>query len=90
MDGIHEFQPYLMHVADQTRIAYAAGKPWKLAAAELDLDRFATLPDAKRIVVTVYNIYREMDPQLPTLGRFELWTAMAEWHAEHVSDGDVR
>ncbi|MDT5321572.1 MAG: hypothetical protein QOD88_4094 [Mycobacterium sp.] len=79
VDGIREVRDYFTHVDRQVRAAYQAGKDWKQAAWEIDLDRFAGLGDAERIVVTTHQMYRKLDPDMPGLDVGQLFLHMAEW-----------
>jgi glyoxylase-like metal-dependent hydrolase (beta-lactamase superfamily II) len=82
VEGVREVQAYLRHVAEQAREAFAAGKTWQQAALEADLDRFAGLPDAERIVISMHAQYRHLDPDLPESGPKELFALMARWAAD--------
>lgn len=83
IDGIREMRDYLVHVESQLSGFISAGKDWKHAAWEIDLGRFAALPDADRVVVTTYQTYRHREPSTPEQNVVELFTAMAEWEADH-------
>jgi glyoxylase-like metal-dependent hydrolase (beta-lactamase superfamily II) len=81
--GILEVRDYLHHVGHQVRVGIEAGNTWQQTAAEADLGRFAKLPDAERIVVTVYQEYRALEPATPVAEIPELFAGMAEWAATH-------
>lgn len=83
--GIRRMHDYLTHVDGELRAAMDAGKGWKQAAFEIDLGRFAALPDADRIVTTTYRVYRDREPSTPELSVIELFTHMAEWERARVS-----
>jgi glyoxylase-like metal-dependent hydrolase (beta-lactamase superfamily II) len=85
VDGIREVRDYFTHVDEQVRSAYEAGKDWKQAAWEIDLDRFAGLRDAERVVVTTHQIYRSLDPEMAELDVGQLFLHMAEWELAHRS-----
>ncbi|WP_157099866.1 MBL fold metallo-hydrolase [Microbispora sp. ATCC PTA-5024] len=82
VEGVREVQAYLRHVGDRAREAHAAGKTWEQAAFEMDLDRFARLPLAERVVVTTYAEYSHLDPTLPEANQLELFGLMARWEYE--------
>lgn len=81
-DGIRAMRGYLTHVVEQADAAHARGLTHQEAAAGIDLAEYATWLDAERVVVNVYQRYRELDPELPRLSQMELLTLMAEWDAE--------
>lgn len=81
--GIGAMRDYLTHVDEQLCLAHSAGKDWKQAAWEIDLDRFAALPDADRVVVTAYRTYRHREPSTPEVSVVDLFTHMAEWEIAH-------
>jgi 2-keto-4-pentenoate hydratase/2-oxohepta-3-ene-1,7-dioic acid hydratase in catechol pathway/glyoxylase-like metal-dependent hydrolase (beta-lactamase superfamily II) len=81
-DGIRAVRGYLIHVADQAEAAYRQGLSFVEAADRIDLGEYASWLDAERVVVNVYQRYRELDPgttQLETLG---LLSMQAEWFAK--------
>ncbi|MEW9530189.1 MBL fold metallo-hydrolase [Microbispora sp. NPDC049125] len=82
VEGVLEMRAYLEHVDRQAREAFDAGKTWERAAFEMDLGRFAGLPDAERVVVTTHAAYRHLDPDLPDAGPVRLFELMARWAAE--------
>lgn len=82
--GIAEVRSYLAYVDNQAREAFDAGKSWDKAALEMDLGPYAPLPDSERVVVTTYNIYRDLQSDLPARTVAELFTLMAEWQAARV------
>ena len=79
VDGIREMAAYLTHVRDQALDAHQAGKAWNQAADEIDLDRFVSLPDAERVVVTMHAIYRSIDGATPSASASQLFAHMAQW-----------
>jgi 2-keto-4-pentenoate hydratase/2-oxohepta-3-ene-1,7-dioic acid hydratase in catechol pathway/glyoxylase-like metal-dependent hydrolase (beta-lactamase superfamily II) len=82
-DGIRAVRGYLVHVAQQAEAAYRKGLSFVEAADGIDLGEYASWLDAERVVVNVYQRYRELDrntPQLPAMG---LLAMQAEWHAKH-------
>src|ERR1700759_5056091 len=55
------------HVSEQAEAAHRKGLSWAEAADSIDLGEYATWLDAERVVVNVYQRYRELDPQTPQL-----------------------
>jgi 2-keto-4-pentenoate hydratase/2-oxohepta-3-ene-1,7-dioic acid hydratase in catechol pathway/glyoxylase-like metal-dependent hydrolase (beta-lactamase superfamily II) len=81
-DGIRAVRGYLVHVAEQADAAHRQGKSFVEAADTIDLAEYASWLDAERVVVNVYQRYRELDsatPQLPAMG---LLAMQAEWFAK--------
>lgn len=81
-DGIRAVRGYLVHVAEQAEAAYRRGLSWTEAADTIDLGEYATWLDAERVVVNVYQRYRELDPQTPRLEVMALLVMQAEWLAK--------
>jgi 2-keto-4-pentenoate hydratase/2-oxohepta-3-ene-1,7-dioic acid hydratase in catechol pathway/glyoxylase-like metal-dependent hydrolase (beta-lactamase superfamily II) len=81
-DGIRAVRGYLVHVAEQAEAAYRQGLTWAEAADTIDLGEYATWLDAERVVVNVYQRYRELDPQTPQLEVMALLVMQAEWLAK--------
>ena len=81
-DGIRAVRGYLVHVADQAEAAYRKGLSWSEAADTIDLDEYATWLDAERVVVNVYQRYRELDPATPQLEVLALLVMQADWLAK--------
>jgi 2-keto-4-pentenoate hydratase/2-oxohepta-3-ene-1,7-dioic acid hydratase in catechol pathway/glyoxylase-like metal-dependent hydrolase (beta-lactamase superfamily II) len=82
-DGIRAVRGYLAHVAEQAAAAYRKGLSWAEAADTIDLGEYATWLDAERVVVNVYQRYRELDPDTPQLEVLGLLVMQAEWLAKH-------
>jgi 2-keto-4-pentenoate hydratase/2-oxohepta-3-ene-1,7-dioic acid hydratase in catechol pathway/glyoxylase-like metal-dependent hydrolase (beta-lactamase superfamily II) len=82
-DGIRVVRGYLVHVAEQAETAYRQGLSFAEAADTIDLASYADWLDAERVVVNVYQRYRELDPNIPELPVVALLTMQAEWHARH-------
>ncbi len=80
-DGIRAVRGYLTHVADEAEAAYRRGLSWAEAADAIDLGEYATWLDAERVVVNVYQRYRELDPDTPQLAVMALLVMQAEWLA---------
>jgi 2-keto-4-pentenoate hydratase/2-oxohepta-3-ene-1,7-dioic acid hydratase in catechol pathway/glyoxylase-like metal-dependent hydrolase (beta-lactamase superfamily II) len=81
-DGIRAVRGYLAHVADQAEAAHRKGLSWAEAADTIDLGEYATWLDAERVVVNVYQHYRELDPATPQLEVMALLVMQAEWLAK--------
>jgi len=84
-DGIRAVRGYLVHVAEQAEAAYRKGLSWAEAADTIDLGEYATWLDAERVVVNVYQRYRELDPDTPQLAIMTLLVMQAEWLAKRSS-----
>ncbi len=82
-DGIRAVRGYLTHVAEQAEAAYRQGLSFAEAADTIDLAEYAGWLDAERVVVNVYQRYRELDPDTAELPVIALLTMQAEWHAKH-------
>ncbi|BBY24739.1 fumarylacetoacetate hydrolase family protein [Mycobacterium stomatepiae] len=81
-DGIRAVRGYLAHVAEQAKVAHDKGLSWAEAADTIDLGEYATWLDAERVVVNVYQRYRELDPDTPQLETMALLVMQAEWLAK--------
>ncbi len=81
-DGIRGVRGYLVHVAEQAEAAYRKGLSWAEAADTIDIGEYATWLDAERVVVNVYQRYRELDPDTPQLEIMALLVMQAEWLAK--------
>ena len=82
-DGIRAVRGYLVHVSEQAEAANRKGLSFVEAADTIDLGEYASWLDAERVVVNVYQRYRELDsdtPQLPAMG---LLAMQADWFAKH-------
>ncbi|MFE0151675.1 fumarylacetoacetate hydrolase family protein [Nonomuraea sp. NPDC059007] len=77
--GIRAVRDYLGHVVAHADAAHAKGLDVREAAFGIDLGEYAAWLDAERIVVNVYQRYRELDPGQPVLDRVALFALMAEW-----------
>jgi 2-keto-4-pentenoate hydratase/2-oxohepta-3-ene-1,7-dioic acid hydratase in catechol pathway/glyoxylase-like metal-dependent hydrolase (beta-lactamase superfamily II) len=82
-DGIRAVRGYLVHIADQAETAYRKGLSFAEAADDIDLGEYASWLDAERVVVNVYQRYRELDPDTPQLPALALLSMQAEWFAKH-------
>lgn len=81
-DGIRSVRGYLAHVAAHAEAAHRRGLSWAEAADTIDLGEYATWLDAERVVVNVYQRYRELDPGTPQLEVTALLVMQAEWLAK--------
>lgn len=81
--GIAEMRGYLAHVQDRIIAAVRAGLPWREAADRMDLDRYASWPQAERVVVTTYHAYRQAVEETPKAESIELFGEMADWQLRH-------
>ena len=81
-DGIRAVRGYLVHVAEQAEAAYRKGLSWSEAADTIDLGEYATWLDAERVIVNVYQRYRELDSETPQLEIMALLVMQAEWLAK--------
>jgi 2-keto-4-pentenoate hydratase/2-oxohepta-3-ene-1,7-dioic acid hydratase in catechol pathway/glyoxylase-like metal-dependent hydrolase (beta-lactamase superfamily II) len=84
-DGIRAVRGYLAHVNEQAEAAYKKGLSWSEAADTIDLGEYATWLDAERVVVNVYQRYRELDSNTPELEVMVLLVMQAEWLAKRTS-----
>ena len=84
-DGIRAVRGYLAHVNEQAEAAYKKGLSWSKAADTIDLGEYATWLDAERVVVNVYQRYRELDSNTPELEVMALLVMQAEWLAKRTS-----
>jgi 2-keto-4-pentenoate hydratase/2-oxohepta-3-ene-1,7-dioic acid hydratase in catechol pathway len=81
-DGIRAVRGYLAHVDEQAEAAYRRGLSWAEAADTIDLGEYATWLDAERVVVNVYQRYRELDPDTPQQEVMALLVMQADWLAK--------
>jgi 2-keto-4-pentenoate hydratase/2-oxohepta-3-ene-1,7-dioic acid hydratase in catechol pathway/glyoxylase-like metal-dependent hydrolase (beta-lactamase superfamily II) len=81
-DGIRAVRGYLAHVEEQAEAAYRKGLSWAEAANGIDLGEYASWLDAERVVVNVYQRYRELDPDTPKLEVLALLMMQADWLAK--------
>jgi 2-keto-4-pentenoate hydratase/2-oxohepta-3-ene-1,7-dioic acid hydratase in catechol pathway/glyoxylase-like metal-dependent hydrolase (beta-lactamase superfamily II) len=82
-DGIRAVRGYLVHVADQAEAAYREGLSFVEAADRIDLGEYASWLDAERVVVNVYQRYRELDSNTTQFQTLGLLAMQAEWFAKH-------
>lgn len=84
-DGIRAVRGYLTHVSDTAEAAYRQGLSVTEAADTIDLGEYMDWLDAERVVVNIYQRYRELDPDTPELPVMALLTMQAEWHARRLA-----
>jgi glyoxylase-like metal-dependent hydrolase (beta-lactamase superfamily II) len=77
--GILEVRGYLTHVRERLDASIEAGHPWREAADRIDLGSYAGLPDAERIVISAYNVYRARGVHQDEASVMDLIAAMAAW-----------
>ena len=82
-DGIRAVRGYLVHIAEQAEAAHRKGLSLAEAAETVDLGEYATWLDAERVVVNIYQRYRELDFTTPQLDVLSLLVMQAEWLAKH-------
>ncbi|WP_406292987.1 MBL fold metallo-hydrolase [Embleya sp. NBC_00888] len=82
--GVAEMRGYLAHVKDRIADGVAAGRPWRETADRMDLDRYASWPQAERIVVTTYQAYRQAAVDTPQEDGIDLFGEMAAWQQRHA------
>jgi 2-keto-4-pentenoate hydratase/2-oxohepta-3-ene-1,7-dioic acid hydratase in catechol pathway/glyoxylase-like metal-dependent hydrolase (beta-lactamase superfamily II) len=82
-DGIRAVRGYLVYVAEQAEAAFRKGLSFAEAADAIELGEYASWLDAERVVVNIYQRYRELDPDLPQAERTALLVMQAEWLAKH-------
>jgi glyoxylase-like metal-dependent hydrolase (beta-lactamase superfamily II) len=78
--GVAEVRSYLEWLRDEATGRFESGMSASDAARDIDLGPFAGWVDAERIVVTVDNIYNELDPSRPRAGVLALIEGMAAYH----------
>ncbi|OOK79024.1 putative cyclase domain protein [Mycobacterium kansasii] len=80
-DGIRAVRGYLVHISEQAEAAYRKGLSFVEAVDIIDLGEYATWLDSERVVVNIYQRYRELDPATPRQELLGLLTMQAEWLA---------
>jgi glyoxylase-like metal-dependent hydrolase (beta-lactamase superfamily II) len=81
-DGIRAVRGYLEHITEQADAAYRGGLSFQEAADAIDLGPYANWLDAERVVVNVYQRYRELGAEMPEVPVTALLVLQAEWHAK--------
>lgn len=78
---------YLRFVQDEASRRYDAGIPLAQAIADIDLGRFAHLPESERLAANVGEVYRELAPDSPAPAGPAIFGAMADLHLHHMGSG---
>ncbi len=82
-DGIRAVRGYLEHITEQADAAFREGLSFQEAAFGIDLGPYADWLDAERVVVNVYQRYKELGAEMPAVPVTALLTMQAEWQAKH-------
>ncbi len=82
-DGIRAVRDYFEHILAETDVAHQKGLTFAEAAEAIDLAEYARWLDSERVVVNVYQRYRELEPRTPELPAMALLAMQADWHARH-------
>jgi glyoxylase-like metal-dependent hydrolase (beta-lactamase superfamily II) len=82
-DGIRAVRGYFEHILAEIDAAHGKGLTFAEAADGIDLGEYADWLDSERVVVNVYQRYRELEPQTPPLPPLALLAMQADWHAKH-------
>ncbi|MCO1575756.1 MBL fold metallo-hydrolase [Crossiella sp. SN42] len=86
-DGVRAVQGYWRHLREQARQWHAKGLSWMEAALAVDLGEYAELGESERVAPNMYQLYRELDPDLSTVEPLGMLAAMAQWDAARGSRG---
>jgi 2-keto-4-pentenoate hydratase/2-oxohepta-3-ene-1,7-dioic acid hydratase in catechol pathway/glyoxylase-like metal-dependent hydrolase (beta-lactamase superfamily II) len=81
-DGIRAVRGYFEHILAEIDAAHGNGLTFAEAADGIDLGEYAYWLDSERVVVNVYQRYRELEPQTPALPPLALLALQADWHAK--------
>ena len=79
--GIRGVRDYLGFVSDWATDCFGKGLDFVETARRIDLGEYAEWLDAERVVVNIYQRYRELDPSLPAMEPVQLLGPAAEWDA---------
>jgi glyoxylase-like metal-dependent hydrolase (beta-lactamase superfamily II) len=74
-----EVRDYLCHIEREATERFEGGMSAEDAIADIDLGRWADLPEAERIVANVHTVYRHLDPDGPRPDVLELFRQMATY-----------
>lgn len=80
--GIRSVRGYFEHISEQAEAAYRKGLSFAEAVETVDLGEYATWLDSERVVVNIYQRYRELDPDTPQQDILALLVMQAEWAAK--------
>ena len=81
-DGIRAVRGYFEHILAEIDAAHGEGLTFAEAADRIDLGEYAHWLDSERVVVNVYQRYRELEPETPELPPLALLAMQADWHAK--------
>jgi glyoxylase-like metal-dependent hydrolase (beta-lactamase superfamily II) len=81
--GIRAVRDYLNFVSAWASETFDQGLEFVEAAHRVDLGPYRDWLDAERVVINIYQRYRELDPTLPVLDTLALLGLAAKWDAEH-------
>jgi 2-keto-4-pentenoate hydratase/2-oxohepta-3-ene-1,7-dioic acid hydratase in catechol pathway/glyoxylase-like metal-dependent hydrolase (beta-lactamase superfamily II) len=81
-DGIRAVRGYFEHILAEIDAAHGKGLTFAEAADRIDLGEYADWLDSERVVVNVYQRYRELEPQTPALPPLALLAMQADWHVK--------
>lgn len=84
-DGVRAVRGYLVHVREQADLLHQKGLSVEEAIDAIDLAEYRSWLDAERVAANIYNRYREIDPNTPTLGPLALFELMAHAAAKYES-----
>ena len=76
--AVRELKAYFEYLYEQARERHAAGMSALQAARSITLDRWATWGNAERLVVTIANIYGELDGDHQPVNPLAAFEQMAE------------
>jgi glyoxylase-like metal-dependent hydrolase (beta-lactamase superfamily II) len=76
--AVRELKAYFEYLYDEARERHAAGMSALQAARSLALDRWASWGNAERLVVTIANIYGELDGDHEPVNPLAAFEQMAE------------
>ena len=76
--AVRECKAYFEYLSDQARERHAAGMSALQAARSIALDRWASWGNAERLVVTIANIYGELDGDHQPVNPLAAFEQMAE------------
>jgi len=73
---------YFEHILAEIDAAHGEGLTFAEAADRIDLGEYAHWLDSERVVVNIYQRYRELEPETPELPPLALLAMQADWHAK--------
>jgi glyoxylase-like metal-dependent hydrolase (beta-lactamase superfamily II) len=77
-ESIREQAAYLAFVHQEASTRFTRGMSHQEAAHDIDLGRYAALPERERLAVNVHAVYRELDPTTPALTGPALFGCMGD------------